>query len=168
MNNETPSQSKENSATPKIICVILTIVTLGTILLGLYFKNPYYIILGIFPAAIYEAIRTEGYYTKIASAGIAILVTLEILALRNVIHYNLATFFGQEQIYFSGYFLPLGDLIFVFPLIAIFLSLILAWRTYGQYTKWLAILLLLSSISLLYLINKESLFDLLRNQRYFF
>ena len=167
MNEEKISQ-KDNFKLARTICWILSIFTIATIIIGLFTKNPFTIIIGIVPAAVYEVIRTEGYYTKIASAAIAILVVLEIFALKNVIHYNLATFFSSEQIYFSGYFLPLGDLIFVFPLIAVILSLILAWRTYGKYTKWLAILLLLSSISLLYLVNKESLFDLLRSQRYFF
>ena len=161
-------QAKENPKTPKIICAILTLVTLITILLGFYFKNPYYIILGIFPAAIYEAVRTEGYYTKFGSLIILAAVILEILALRGIIKFNLANFFNQENLYFSGYFIKLGEITMIFPALAAIASLILLFRTYGIYTKWLSILLLASSVCLLYLVNKESLFDLIRTQNHFY
>lgn len=49
--DQNDSKPKERSNTPKIILGILTIVTLATIILGFYLKNPFIIILGIFPAA---------------------------------------------------------------------------------------------------------------------
>ncbi len=168
MNNKPTAHPKENYTTPKIICAILTLVTLITILLGFYFKNPYYIILGIFPAAIYEAVRTEGYYTKAGSIIILLAVILEILAIKGLIKFNLADFLNQETIYFSGYFITLGEISIIFPALAAIISLVLFFRTYGIYTKWLSILLLASSMCLLYLVNKESLIDLIRNQNYFF
>ena len=161
-------QINENSPTPKIICAILTLVTLVTILLGFYYKNPFIIIVGIFPAAIYEAIRTEGYYTKAGSIIILLAVILEILALKGIIKFNLANFFNQETLYFSGYFIRLGEITVIFPVLAAIISLVLFFRTYGIYTKWLSILLLASSVCLIYLINKEGLFDLLRTQNYYF
>lgn len=161
-------QIKENSTTPKIICTILTIITLATIILGFYLKNPFIIIVGIFPAAIYEAIRTEGFYTKAGSIIILLAVILEILALRGIIKFNLANFFNQETMYFSGYYITLGDVIMIFPALAAIISLVLFFRTYGIYTKWLSILLLASSVCLLYLVNKEGLIDLIRTQNYFY
>ncbi len=158
----------KNPNVPKIICGILTIITLATIMLGFYLKNPYIMILGIVPSAIYEAIRTEGYYTKAASIGIAILVILEILAIKGIIHINLANILGRDEAYFSGYYLPLGNIVFIFPAIAAILSIVLFIRTYGIYTKWLAILLLASSISLLWLVNKDFLLSLLRAQSYYY
>ena len=157
----------EDRRIPLTICLVLTVFTLTTIILGFYLKNPLIIIIGIFPAAIYEAIRTEGYYTKAGSIAVMVLVILEILAIKGIIKLNLANLLGQGEVYFIGYFLPLGELTFIFPIVAAIISWILIRRTYGIYTKWLSVLLLSSSLCLLYLVNKESLFELLRYQRYY-
>jgi hypothetical protein len=162
--NQNDSKPKENPKIPKIVCAILTLTTLITILLGFYLKNPFVIIVGIFPAAIYEAWRTEGFYTKSGSIIILALVILEILAIKGLIKINLANFFGREEMYFSGHWLPLGDITFIFPAVATIVSLTLLWRTYGIYTKWLAVLLLASSAVLLYLVNKEALLELIKAQ----
>ena len=158
------SKPRENPKVPKIVCAILTVVTIMTILLGFYLKNPFIIICGIFPVAIYEATRTEGHYTRAGSFFILILVILEILAIKGFIKLNLSHFFGREETFFSGYIIPLGDIVFIFPAIASIISFVLVLRTWGIYTKWLAFLLLASSVALLYIVNKETLFDLLRSQ----
>ncbi len=165
--DQNDSKPKESPKTPKIISGVLTIVTLATILLGFYLKNPFIIILGIFPVAIYEAWRTEGYYTKSGSIIILILVILEILAIKGLIKFNLADFMGRDQAFFGGYWLPLGNITFIFPVIAVIVSLLLLFRTYGFYTKWLSVLLLVSSVCLLYMVNKETLFELIRTPNYF-
>ena len=157
----------EDRRIPLTICLVLSAITLITIILGFYLKNPLIIIIGIVPAAIYEAIRTEGYYTKAGSIAVMVLVLLEILAIKGLIKLNLANLLGQGEIYFSGYILTLGELTFIFPVVAAIISLVLIRRTYGIYTKWLSVLLLLSSLCLLYLVNKESLFELLRYQPYY-
>jgi hypothetical protein len=154
--------AKDEGKTPFIICIILSIFGLLTLILGLIFHNPYLIIAGIPPAAIYEAIRTEGYYTKIASVSIVILVFLEILAILNIIQINLAGTLSQGQAYFRGFFIPLGDIKFVFPLIALVLSISLLYYTYGKYTKWLSIILLASSAALVYIVNQQALIDVIR------
>lgn len=166
--DQNESKPKENPAIPKIICGILTLATIATILLGFYYKNPFIIICGIIPAAIYEMVRTEGYYTRSSSIIITILVILEVLAIKGVIKFNLANWMGRDQAYFGGYWLPLGDITFIFPAVAVILSIVLFFRTYGVYTKWLAILLLASSACLLYLVNKETLFELIRTQNYYY
>lgn len=168
MDQENQVKKNENSNLPKVICGILTIITFATIILGYYFKNPFYIIAGILPAAIYEAVRTEGYYTKIGSVGIMALSILEILAIKGLIKFDLAAWMGRDYFYFSGYSLPLGDIIFIFPAAAVIISLVLLFRTYGIYTKWLSVLLIASSATLLYLVNKETLFELLKTQNYYF
>lgn len=166
--DQNDSKPRENPKVPKIVCSILTLVTIAAIFLGFYLKNPFIVILGIFPAAIYEAWRTEGYYTKAGSIIIMVLVILEIFAMKGTITFNLADFMGRNEAFFGGYWLPLGNITFIFPVIAVLISLLLIFRTYGVYTKWLAILLLLSSFSLLYLVNKETLFELLRMQNSYF
>ena len=157
------SQRKKEGKTPTIICTILTIFALLTLILGFVFKNPYFIIAGIVPAALYEAWRTKGFFTKAASVGIVILVILEILAILNIFKINLAQLLQEEEVYFQGYYIPLGDIKFVFPAAAVILSIILVYYTYGKYTKWLSIILLISSIGLLYLINKGTLLEIIRN-----
>ena len=154
---------KAEGKTPVIICTILTIFALLTLILGFLFKNPYFIIAGIVPAALYEAWRTEGFFTKAASAGIVILVILEILAILNVFTINLANTLQQEEAYVYGYYIQLGDIKFVFPAAAVVLSIVLIYYTYGKYTKWLSVLLLISSIGLLYLVNKQGLIEIIKN-----
>ena len=158
-----PSRRKREGKTPVIICTILTIFALLTLILGFVFKNPYFIIAGIVPAALYEAWRTEGFFTKAASVGIVVLVILEILAILNVFTINLAQTLQEEEAYIYGYYVQLGDIKFVFPAAAVVLSIILVYYTYGKYTKWLSILLLISSIGLLYLVNKPGLIEIIRN-----
>jgi hypothetical protein len=168
MDPEYQYHKPENRRVAMWICIALTVVTLLTIGLGFYLKNPYLVILGIFPAAIYEAIRTEGYYTKAGSIFIMVLVLLEIVAIRGWIHFDLSTFFGREEMYFSGFILPLGNIIFIFPAVTAIISVVLFIRTYGIYTKWLSILLLLSSIMLIYLLNSQTLLELIKSQSYYF
>lgn len=154
---------RKGKGNPKLICIIITIFSLLMFILGLIFKNPYFFIIGIFPAAIYETIRTEGYFTKIASILILIFVVLEILAILGIIQFDLAQLLDQSEAYVAGYYIPLGDIKFVFPVVAVVLSLILLFRTYGIYTKWLSILLVLNSVGLLYVVNKETLLEIIKN-----
>lgn len=151
------------SKSANTIAIVISIITIGTIAAGLWLKNPYYIIAGIVPAALYEAWRTEGYYTKTASIGIVILVILEVLAILGMIRFNLAEMLGMQDYYLAGYIVPLGDVASIFPIAAVVLSILLVRRTYGPYTKWLAILLIASSVVLLYVVNRAIIPDLLRN-----
>ena len=163
-----PQQNRfKEGKTATLICTIITILALLTLILGFLWKNPYLIIAGIFPAAIYEAWRTEGFFTKIASVGIVILVILEILAILGIFQINLAQIFQQEGAYLQGYYLPLGDVRFVFPAIVVILALVLLFRTYGKYTKWLSVVILINSVGLLYLVNKQVLVEIIRNFLYF-
>ena len=159
---QTYNDARKDTGLAVTISIIITVFTLITLVVGLWIKNPFWIIAGIVPAAAYEAWRTEGYYTKIASGAIAVLVILEIFAIMGVINFNLADLFGSSETYFSGYFIPLGELTLIFPFAAVLLSLILVRRTYGPYTKWLSILLIASSAALLWVVNKDGLMEILR------
>lgn len=148
------NSNKEDTKAAVVVCYIISAVTIITILVGLFLKNPYWVIAGIIPAAFYEAWRTEGFYTKAASAIIAILVVLEVFALMGSIKFNLSQLFGGQYAYVAGQVIPLGDIRYVFPIISTILSFSLVYRTYGKYTKWLSILLIASSLVLLFLVNK--------------
>ncbi|PJC21828.1 hypothetical protein CO059_03110 [candidate division WWE3 bacterium CG_4_9_14_0_2_um_filter_48_10] len=148
--------------TPTTICILCSLFALAFILFSFGFNNPYLILIGYFPAVVYEAIRTAGPYTKAASVGMVILTVLEALALKGIIKFNLATFLDQETAYVKGYWIPLGDVAFVFPLITIVLAILLFQRTAGRYTKWLSIIILVSSAALLLQVDKGALIEAIR------
>lgn len=148
--------------TPATICILCSLFALAFILLSFGLDNPYLILIGFFPAVVYEVIRTAGTYTKAASVIIFLLTILEALALKGVIKFNLATFLDQETAYIKGYWLPLGDITSVFPLVIIVLSILLFQRTAGRYTKWLSIIILISSAALIYQVNREALVEVIR------
>lgn len=148
--------------TPATICILCSLFALAFILLSFGFNNPYLILIGYFPAVVYEAIRTAGPYTKLASVGMLLLIILEALALAGIINFNLATFLDQETAYVKGYWIPLGDVAFVFPLITVVLAILLFQRTAGRYTKWLSIIILVSSAALLLQVDKGALMEAIR------
>jgi hypothetical protein len=159
----TPDTKKGGGfTTPTNVCIFCTLFALAFIFLSFGLNKPYLILIGYFPAVIYAAIRTAGPYTKLASVGIAILTVLEWLAIAGIIHFNLATFLDQETAYIKGYWIPLGDIAFVFPLIVIVLSILLFVRTAGRYTKWLSIIILVSSAALLLQVDKGALIEAIR------
>jgi len=146
---------------------VISAITILTIIIGIIAHNPFWVIVGIIPAAFYEAWRTEGYYTKAASIAIAILVVLEIFALLGKIQFNLAQLFDSSYAYIAGQTIPLGDIRYVFPIIAVILSITLVRRTYGKYTKWLSFLLIASSIILLFLVNRGAVINTIQQFIYF-
>lgn len=148
--------------TPTTICIFCSVFALGFILLSFGLNNPYLILIGFFPAVVYEVIRTAGIYTKAASIIILLLTILEALALKGIIKFNLATFLNQETGYIKGYWVPLGELTTVFPLITVILSILLFQRTIGRYTKWLSIIILISSVALVWQIDKDVLMGIIR------
>jgi len=154
---------KEGGKFPIIACTVITIFAIATLVLGLILKNPYWVIAGIVPAAIYEAWRTEGFFTKLQSVGILVLVVLEILAIMKVIRLNLGQGFEDQEIWVGGFTVLLGDIRFLIPIVMVILSLGLLWRTYGMYTKWLSVVLTANSVVLLYLVNKKALISIIQN-----
>jgi len=151
-------------ATP--ICIVLSILVIIGIIWGIIVHNPLIITLFLVPATGYEAYRTEGEGTRWASFVLLALVLAEIICITFKINFDIASWLGGSTAYFAGYFLPLGDIKVIFPLVIIFLSIYLFFRTIGKYTKWLAILLLISAIAIVYVINPDILKHLLRFQVY--
>ena len=149
--------------TPTIICILCSLFALAFIFLSFGLKNPYLILVGFFPAVVYEVIRTAGIYTKAASVGVLLLTVLEALALKGFIRFNLAAFLEDETAYIKGYWLPLGEITSVFPLITIVLAILLFRRTAGRYTKWLSIIILVSSAALIYQIDQGALVEVIRD-----
>lgn len=144
-----------------LICAIITVVALIGIIVGVYFKLPLVVLFLMFPAVIYEIYRTEGLSTKFASLGMLVILIAEAVLIIANININLANLAGGKA-EITRYRIPLGDVKVLGPVIIAVLSGILIRRTAGKYTIWLAVVILVSSIALLYAINPDILSQLFR------
>lgn len=144
------------------ICILVTVFALIGIVLGLFLSSPIIIVLFLLPAAIYEAYRTEGKSTKAASILLVIILFLELLFLIFGFSLNLAEFLGASEKYIGGYWVPLGDIKVVAPVIIAVLSIILFTKTWGVYTKWLAVVIFITSFVIVYSLDSEIFQNLLK------
>jgi hypothetical protein len=148
------SETKHTS--PVLMCSLVTIIAIVGAVIGLYTHNPLWILLLLLPAVIYETIRTEpGASTKISSIILLIVVILEIGLIVFGINYDLTKFFGEGEKYIAGYYLPLGDIKIFGPILTAILATVLVFRTYGPYTKWLAIVIAIGSLVTIYILSPD-------------
>jgi hypothetical protein len=147
-------------ATP--ICLVLSILAVMGIILGLVFASPFLIILFLLPTAAYEVYRTEGASTKASSIFLLVLLILEMILIVFRINFNLIEYLGDSEKYIGGYLVPLGDIKIVGPTIMAVLSVVLFVRTYGKYTKWLAVIIFITSFAIIYTIDPQAFQDLLK------
>lgn len=145
-----------------LICIILSILAAIGIVIGLIKLNPLIIILFLLPTVIYEVYRTEGRSTKWASRVLLIVLIAEFLLVVAKINFNLAKFLGESEKMIGGYTVPLGDIKTVGPVIMAILSVMLFVRTYGRYTKWLAVIIFITSFAIVYTINPMIFQELLK------
>ena len=138
-----------------IICVILTLLAAVGIFMAFLKHNALILVLFLLPTIIYEVYRTEGKSTKWSSWALLAIFVLEILLIVFKINFDLGSFLGKTQTTVAGYNIPLGDVKIVGPAIIAVLSVLLFVRTRGIYTKWLAVIIFISSLALIYLINPE-------------
>ena len=146
-------------ATP--ICIVLSILVIIGIITGIWKHSPLLITLLLLPAVGYEAYRTEGETTRWASWVMLAIIIAELIVIIFHINYDLVRLFDSESLYVGYTYLPLGNLKVVFPIVMIILSLTLFFRTIGKYTKWLAVLIFISSIAIVYAIDPGMLKSLL-------
>ena len=145
-----------------LICTICTIIALIGIVLGLIFHNPLLTIFFLLPTIGYEIYRTEGASTKFSSIAIAVVLIAELLLIIFHVNYDLIKFFGAEQEYVAGYYVPLGDIKIVGPFLLAILSIILFIRTYGVYTKWLAVVIFVSAFAIVYALDPSIFSQMIR------
>lgn len=136
-----------------LICAVLTVLTIIGAIIALTKNNPLILALFLLPAVAYEVYRTEGKSTKWASWVLAAIFILEILLIAFKINFDLAGFLEKNETMVAGYNMPLGDIKIVGPTIIAILSVILFIRTRGVYTKWLAVVIILASFCLIYIMN---------------
>jgi hypothetical protein len=143
---------------PMTMCLIVTLVAVVGMIIGLLTLNPLWLLFLLLPTVGYEVYRTqEGATTKFSSIVLLILLVLEIILILFGINYNLAQFFGTSEKYVAGYYVPLGDVQVFGPILMGVLSAILVFRTYGKYTKWLSIVIAVSSLVAVFLISPNFL-----------
>lgn len=145
-----------------LICVICSILALLGIILGMVFSRALIAILFLLPAVIYEVYRTEGKSTKLASWGLLIVFLATLILVIFNISFDLGEWLGVSEKYVAGYDIPLGDIKIFGPTLMAILSVILFIRTYGRYTKWLAVIIFITSFAIVYILNPDIFGQLLR------
>jgi len=78
------------------------------------------------------------------------------------ISFDLAEFLGVTEKRVAGYTVPLGDIKVVAPAIMAVLAMILFVRTRGRYTKWLAVIIFITSFAVVYALDPAVFAELLR------
>lgn len=145
-----------------LICLALSASALLGIIIGIIKTNPLIAIIFLLPTVIYEVYRTEGKSTKWASWGLLIVFIAEVIFIAFNINFDLAAFLGTTQESVAGYNIPLGDIKVVGPGIMAILALILFVRTRGRYTKWLAIIIFVTALAVVYVLDPSIFSQLLR------
>jgi len=136
-----------------LICAIVSVLAFIGILAGILTGHTIIMVLSLLPAAIYEVYRTEGESTKTSSVILLIVLVAEIFLILFNINFNLVEYFDTTEKSIGGYLVPLGDLKIVGPSVIAVLSIILFTRTYGQFTKWLAVVIFITSFAIIYSID---------------
>jgi len=144
-----------------LICAILSVLLAIGILLGIILEIPWIVVLFLLPVVIYQVYRTEGRSTKWASWVMLIVIILELIFVIFKIDFNVAEFLGSEGEYVAGYYVQFGDLKILFPTLMAALAIILFVRTRGKYTKWLAVLIFIGALAIVYAVDPAGLKELL-------
>lgn len=145
-----------------LICTICTILALIGIVAGVMSHNPLFTIFFLLPTAIYEVYRTEGESTRASSIILLLVLIAEIILLIFNINFNLAEYFDSTEKSIGGYLVPLGDIKIVGPTVMAILSVILFMRTYGTFTKWLAVVIFVTAFAIIYTIDPVIFKDLFK------
>ena len=142
-----------------LICIGLSILAAVGIVVGILLSKssprmaPLITIFCLLPTVIYEVYRTEGKFTKLASWGLLVVLIAEVILIAGNISIDLAALFGKSKTELAGHTVPLGDIRVFGPLIIAALSAILFYRTSGIYTRWLAVIIFITSFPIIYALN---------------
>ncbi len=160
--NEQSANKEQSSLSPALVCSVLTLWIIIGIIISFIIKSPLLLAVFLLPIVIYEIIRTKGEYTSISSWIMLAIIIGEIIFIVFGINYDLGQYLGSESVYIAGQSVPLGDIKVMGPALMAIFSLILLVRTYGPYTKWLAVLIFATSFFLIYLLSPDALQSLIQ------
>jgi hypothetical protein len=138
------AKSKKNAG---LICAIVSILAALGVALGIWKASPIAVVILMLPAVIYEVYRTEGFYTKAASVGMLVVLSVLIAMIAGKLSLNLAHFLAEYGITMAV------DVRLTGPAIIAILAVILFRRTAGIYTRWLAVVIILASAGLFYVMD---------------
>jgi len=136
-----------------IICLVLSAIALIGMILGFVYHHALIVVSALLPIVVYEIYRTEGKSTKLFSWAMLFVLVAELVLLIWNVNYNLANFLGQDSIYVGHMYVQLGDIKTIGPVLLAAISVILLIRTYGIYTKWLSIVIIVGSFATVYILN---------------
>ncbi len=145
-----------------LISVACTILAIIGVAIGLLKGNPLVIIFFLLPTVVYEVYRTEGNSTKTSSVILLLILIGEIIVLLFNVNFNVAEFLDTTEKVVGGYIVPLGDIKIVGPSLMAVLSIILFVKTYGIYTRWLAVVIFIASFAIIYCIDPLIFKDLFK------
>jgi len=131
-----------------LICSILTLVALIGIVTGVWKNNSIVVIAFLLPAVLYEVYRTEGFFTKLASIGILAVLVIEIVMIAAGLNFNLSQYLGSLKLEKAAIDAKLAG-----PVIIAILSIYLLRMTAGIYTKWLSVVIFVTSLALFYVLD---------------
>lgn len=145
------------------ICIGLTVLALIGAAISIWRQSPLTMMFFVLPAVAYEVYRTEGKSTKAAAWGLLAVYLVEIVCLIFGISFNIASWLELEETTISGMLVPLGEITVVMPIIIAALSVTLFVKTWGVYTKWLAVIIFLSTFVVIYLVDPSIFQSLLQS-----
>ncbi len=143
---------QNENKTAWIICLASTLIIVLGIVLGLFFSKPLIIAFSIVPAIIYEAYRTKGFFTKLASIISAVVIIAEIYVIIVGKTVNLSKYLGgfANSLPWLSSDIHAG---LIGPVVLVICSIVLFKWTAGKFTRWLAVIILVSSVALFYSID---------------
>ncbi len=138
-----------------VICLVLTVIAIAGIGAGIYWKMPLIVIAVMLPAVIYEVYRTEGLYTKGFSIAMLGLLILEAFLVFKKEPVKISEYVKNAGDVVKKSYLDMIDLTIAVPALIAVLAFFLIRRTGGRYTIWLAVIILATSLALIYTINPQ-------------
>jgi hypothetical protein len=145
-----------------VICIIFSTLAVIGIIAGIVKNAPLITISSIMPTIIYEVYRTEGVSTKAASWGLLAVFIIEIVLIAANINFDLSAILGIKEKIIGGYRVPLGNVKIMGPAIMAILSIILFVRTNGIYTRWLSVIITITSVVIIYLLDPSAVTQLFK------
>jgi hypothetical protein len=139
-----------------LICVVVTVVAAAGIGIGIWQHSPLIAVIGMLPAVGYEVYRTEGSSTKLSSIIMLVVLVALIALIVFKVSFNIAPLL--KEIGIGGSL----DAKLAGPVIIAILALLLLRRTEGIFTKWLALVIILSAAGLFFILDSALLSLLLK------
>lgn len=145
-----------------LISIVVTVVAVIGLALGFMTGKVLWGIVLLLPTVVYEAYRTAGESTRWASWVMLILLLATVILVVLGINFDLRSLLGQQQATVAGQVVPLGDVKMVLPALMGVCALILLIRTRGRFTKWLALVIFVAAVVIVYQIDPLAMRELLR------